>query len=88
MSDLIDRHVLMEQLQKATTNAIKPDFARGLLEAQRLCMNAPTVESPKEIRWTDKVTLDADGNIRDFDGTILYSLRNEYGKEAQNDTSN
>jgi len=33
--------------------------------------NAPTIEPKKdEIRWTDKVTLDANGNIRDFNGNI------------------
>lgn len=40
---LIDAHILMEELQKGTANAIKPDFQKGLLEAQRLVINSPTV---------------------------------------------
>lgn len=27
-----------------------------------------------QIRWTDKVSLDCDGNIRDFDGNIVGHL--------------
>jgi len=35
-------------------------------------------EKKDEIRWTDKVTLDADGNIRDFNGNI-------YGADKRGD---
>ena len=39
MNDSISKHVLMEQLQKATENAISYDFKKGLLEAQRIVLN-------------------------------------------------
>lgn len=40
--------------------------------------NAPTIEIThgewdcKEVRWTDKLSIDADGNIRDFNGRIRF----------------
>ena len=38
-------------------------------------MKHDSTTSPNtEIRWTDKVSLDCDGNIRDFNGNILYQL--------------
>lgn len=40
---MIDKHILIEELQKATANAIKPDFAKGLLEAQRIALNQRVV---------------------------------------------
>ena len=49
----IDGHALMESLQKATFNAIKPDFAKGLLEAQRLTINAPTIDVVEVVRCKD-----------------------------------
>lgn len=42
---MIDKHLLMEQLQKATANAVNNDFARGLLEAQRIVTNMPDEET-------------------------------------------
>ena len=50
---LIDGHALMESLQKATSNAIKSDFAKGLLEAQRLTINAPTIDAVEVVRCKD-----------------------------------
>lgn len=50
---LIDGHALMESLQKATSNAIKPDFAKGLFEAQRLTINAPTIDAVEVVRCKD-----------------------------------
>lgn len=36
-----------------------------------------------QIRWIDKVSLDCDGNIRDFDGSIVCRL-SEWGKKDEN----
>lgn len=33
--------------------------------------NCPLVEDIPEIRWTDKLSVDCDGNIRDFNGRII-----------------
>lgn len=50
---LIDGHALMESLQKAASNTIKPDFAKDLLEAQRLTINAPTIDAVEVVRCKD-----------------------------------
>lgn len=39
-----------------------------------------TTSSDTEIRWVDKLSLDCDGNIRDFNGNIV-----NYRKEKEND---
>lgn len=76
---LLDNGQYTEEVEEALDLAIK-----ALEEQER-----PTGERSglADIRWTDKVSIDADGNIRDFDGNILYSIRNEYGEEAENDSS-
>lgn len=38
--------------------------------------NCPLVEDIPEIRWTDKLSIDFEGNIRDFNGRILFSVPN------------
>ena len=44
---LINAHVLLEELQKATALSTRgPEYNRGLLEAQRLTINAPTIDIP------------------------------------------
>lgn len=48
-----------------------------------------------EVRWTDKVYLDSNGNIRDFDGSIINETNNVTyncvvlpdGKYFENDAS-
>lgn len=48
-SGLINRHILMEQLQKKCMDSDTVDFHRGLLEAQRIVMNLPDENDRQQI---------------------------------------
>ena len=44
---LIDKHILMEELQKATEKETSPTIRAGLIKAQRITHNAPTVSADR-----------------------------------------
>lgn len=63
---LIDGHALMESLKKATSNAIKPDFTKGLLEARRLTINAPTIDAVEVVRCKDCIFYEKALSVQGF----------------------
>lgn len=67
MNDSISKHVLMEQLQKATQNAISYDFKKGLLEAQRIVLN---LQEQEEKQYEIKVNVPDDIKER-----LIYDLQ-------------
>ena len=48
---LINRHILMEQLQKKCMDSDTVDFHRGLLEAQAIVMKLPDENDRPEGKW-------------------------------------
>lgn len=56
---LIDAHMLLEELQKATALSTRgPEYNRGLLEAQSLTINAPTEEERPRGKWLTEDNFD------------------------------
>lgn len=51
---LINRHILMEQLQKKCMDSDTVDFHRGLLEAQAIVMKLPDENDRPEGKWRKK----------------------------------
>ena len=90
--DLISRSVLKEELKKLnkmlltlTDEKDKQSVRFAINILQDLIDNATTIEPitsqfhimKNEIRWTDKVFLDSQGNIRSLDGCPTDSLTKE-----------
>lgn len=47
---LIDGHILMERLQEQTAEVTSPIVASGLLMAQMVVLNAPTIDAEPVVR--------------------------------------